>query len=86
MDRKEIDIKIGCILGTAFDRYNKGELVYGVFDPEKDPRDFLKETEEELLDVIVYAAFQITRLKEMAERIKTMTEGIEQSDAREPTI
>ena len=40
-----------------------------VFRPETDTRDLLQEAEEELLDTVVYAAFQIIKIRRVREKL-----------------
>lgn len=51
------------ILDDAFSKYRKGEEKHGVIDLDNDPRNFLEEAEDELLDAIVYMAFEIRRIR-----------------------
>ena len=51
------------IFMKAKDRERKGLSKYGKFDPATDNRDMYEEMEEELLDVINYAIFQIKKLR-----------------------
>ena len=44
-------------------RYNSGRDVYGIFDPHTDTRDLIKETVDELLDVINYVSMLIIQLR-----------------------
>ena len=48
---------------AAFDRTKAGEKLYGSFDCAADRRDLRRETEEELLDAIVYAYLAILKLE-----------------------
>lgn len=64
------DSQVKGILDEAFARYKKFEAKYGVPDFEKDPRDFINEAIEELQDTIVYAAFQIARLRFVDKKLK----------------
>jgi len=49
----------------AFSKYQKGEKKHGVIDLSTDPRDFLIETRDELLDAIVYIKFEILRIEKI---------------------
>lgn len=76
--KDKADSEIQGILGEAFGRYRGGEKTYGVFDKCTDTRDFFNEAEEELLDMIVYAAFQIAKLRALKEKmanVKPREEG-----------
>jgi hypothetical protein len=51
------------IIGGALTRHETGRLEYGELDLSTDKRDFILETEKELLDCINYCVFQILRLR-----------------------
>ena len=63
------------IFEDAFGRYKLGESRYGVFDKDTDPRDFLLEGEEELLDLMVYANFEIARIRALKKRIRSVLDA-----------
>jgi hypothetical protein len=44
------------------DRLLEGQKVYGLLDVTDDPRDFTRETLEEVCDASVYAAVQLIKL------------------------
>ncbi len=73
---EQIDAEVKGIFEEAFERYKAGEKTYGVFDKEKDPRDFIREAEEELLDTIVYAAFEIARIRALNNKLKSLMEDL----------
>jgi len=75
---KKPDDELKEILTAAFSKYRKGEEKHGVIDIDSDPRNFLKEAEDELLDSIVYSAFEIARLRKLRARIRQAVE--------EPTV
>ncbi len=58
-----IDDEIKGIMGDAFDKYRAGEPKHGELDIMTDPRNFLAEAEEELLDTMVYCAAEIIRIR-----------------------
>ena len=64
-ETKKPDTEVKDILADAFSKYKKGEEKYGVIDLDKDPRDFIEEAEAELLDAIVYMAFEISKLRRL---------------------
>ena len=53
------------IFKKCLKRQKKGLVEYGEFDPENDTRCMYTEMEEELLDVINYAYFQILKLRKL---------------------
>lgn len=63
------DIRVECVLRDAFYKYREGEKKYGPLDRSTDPRNFLKEAEAELLDAIVYMAFEVLRLRDLDARL-----------------
>lgn len=65
----DIDAKVRGVFDDAHARYMKAEQSYGALDIGTDPRDFLKEAEEELLDLINYAAFEIMKIRALNERL-----------------
>jgi hypothetical protein len=50
------------ILAELSERLEVGERLYGPFD-EDDPRDMTEEAIEEVLDALIYTAFQLYKLK-----------------------
>lgn len=64
------DTELEGILSDAFAKYRRGEEKHGVIDIDTDRRDFLTEAEDELLDAIVYNAFQIGRLRRARARLE----------------
>jgi len=61
----EIDTLVRGVLNDALTKYTEGEKKYGELNIMKDPRNFLKEAEEELLDTMVYCAFEIIRIRRL---------------------
>ena len=61
--------EVGQILKKALSRCEQGQKCYGVFRPDEDTRDLLQEAEEELLDTVVYACFQILKLRRVREKL-----------------
>lgn len=61
--KNDIDKEVHGVLGDAFDKYRGGAKKHGELELMKDPRDFLAEAEAELLDVMVYASFEIIRIR-----------------------
>ena len=53
------------IFKKCLDRQKKGLDEYGEFNPENDSRCMYSEMEEELLDFINYAYFQILKLRKL---------------------
>lgn len=56
---------IEAVIMEALSRYDNGRRKYGPLSLDTDGRDFLRETEEELLDAINYLAFEIIRLRSL---------------------
>jgi len=52
----------------AIKRMHFGEKKYGKFEPKTDKKDMWDEMEEELLDVINYAYFQILKNRELKKK------------------
>lgn len=69
---EQVDAEVKGIFEEALRRYKKGEQTYGVFDKDNDPRDLLKEAEEEMLDVMVYMAFEIARARGLRSRLDSV--------------
>lgn len=69
---EQVDAEVKGIFEEAPRRYKKGEQTYGVFDKDNDPRDLLKEAEEEMLDVMVYMAFEIARARGLRSRLDSV--------------
>ena len=69
---EQVDAEVKGIFEEALRRYKTGEQTYGVFDKDNDPRDLLKEAEEEMLDVIVYMAFEIARARGLRSRLDSI--------------
>lgn len=69
---EQVDAEVKGIFEEALRRYKKGEQTYGVFDKDNDPRDLLKEAEEEMLDVMVYMAFEIARARGLREKLDSV--------------
>lgn len=65
------------ILKDAMEKYRAGELKHGPLNITTDPRNFLKEAEGELLDRIVYTAFEIWRIRRLSDRLDRTLEGME---------
>ena len=55
------------ILAAAQRRMEMGRHKYGEFDPATDPRDMLRELEEELLDAINYCTFMIQKIRQITD-------------------
>lgn len=51
------------VFNEALAKYEKGVEKYGAFNPVTDERDFLKETEAEILDGINYLAMFLLKLR-----------------------
>ncbi len=61
---------IACIIREALRRHREGEEKYGILDPATDTRDLFHEIEEELLDTINYAVYQILKIRTLRERLR----------------
>lgn len=57
------------VIRSALAKHREGQDKYGVFDPETDTRDIFVEIEEDLLDTINYACYQVLKIRSMRERI-----------------
>ena len=55
------------ILAEAERRMERGRHKYGEFDPATDPRDMLRELEEELLDAINYCTFMVQKIRQITD-------------------
>ena len=51
------------IFDEALQKYEAGAAKYGAFDPVTDRRDFIAETEAEILDAINYLAMFLLKLR-----------------------
>lgn len=51
------------IFQKCLDREKEGLKSYGEFDPEADNRDLFMEMEDELIDLMNYARFQIKKIR-----------------------
>lgn len=63
-----IDAGLDCLAGVfeaALKKFEQGALKYGNFNPASDARDFLQETEAEVLDAINYLAMFLLRMRAM---------------------
>lgn len=56
---------IEAIFQDALQKYQKGVLKYGDYDPATDHRDMLTETETEILDAINYLAMFLMKIRAM---------------------
>lgn len=74
MTRADLAVQIGCLcadLGedelkvilSIAQRLTMGAKQYGVLDMERDPRDWHKETYEELCDAVVYSTLKCVRVR-----------------------
>ena len=66
------DERVRKVLDMAFDKYRKGEEKHGVIDLENDPRNFIREAKNELLDNIVYSCFQVEKLDRIERGLKNL--------------
>ena len=64
--------QVGQILKRVLVRCEQGQKEYGTYKPETETRDMYEETEQELLDAIVYLCFEIIRLRCVRERVKAI--------------
>jgi len=55
--------EIKTIFDQALQKYEAGALKYGAFNPVTDRRDFISETEAEILDAINYLAMFLLKLR-----------------------
>lgn len=56
---------ITLVFAEALGKFHQGAAKYGDYDPATDSRDFLKETESEILDAINYLAMFLLKLRAM---------------------
>lgn len=59
-----MDERLKSIFDEALKKYEVGALKYGDYNPATDQRDFLKETEAEILDAINYLAMLLLKLRQ----------------------
>lgn len=59
---RDID-NMTAIFETAVLKYGEGERKYGRYDPATDTRDFLQETEAEIIDAINYLAMFLMKIR-----------------------
>lgn len=50
------------VLEIIAKRLANGQVTYGLFDVDSDPRDFARETLEEVCDASIYSAVQLLKL------------------------
>jgi len=60
---------LSLLSGLPYPDHLEGQKKYGVFDPATDTRDLFHEIEEELLDTINYACYQVLKVRAMRERL-----------------
>lgn len=60
--------EIKSIFEEALQKFQVGEKKYGTFNPATDQRDFLAETEAEILDGINYLAMFLMKLRVQREK------------------
>lgn len=53
------------VIRQALDKFEAGRLEHGQLDLSSDPRNFIDESIEEMLDAINYLTFQIIRLRSL---------------------
>lgn len=68
------DEAVKVVLRDAFSKYRAGARKHGEINIDADPRNFLKEAEQELLDSIVYTAFEILRLRRVEAHLNAWAE------------
>ena len=59
---------IALVFEEALGKFHQGAAKYGAFDPATDRRDFIRETETEILDAINYLAMFLVKLRTMREK------------------
>ena len=69
-----IDKEFRAVLDEAHDKYIDGEKKHGVLDIDKDPRNWITEAINELLDSIVYTSAEIIRLKKVEAMLNEFTD------------
>lgn len=72
----QVDAEVKEIFDEALARYKQGAKTYGVFDKYTDPRNFLKEAEEELLDTIIYTTFEIAKIRTLNNKLNSLMEDL----------
>jgi len=60
--------ELTAIFNQALEKYEAGALKYGAFNPATDRRDFISETEAEILDAINYLAMFLLKLRAIGGR------------------
>ena len=63
--------ELKAIFNQALEKYEAGALKYGAFNPATDRRDFISETETEILDAINYLAMFLLKLRAIGGSGKT---------------
>lgn len=63
MSDKPQTYDIEAIIRQALEKYETGRKAYGQLDLSGDPRNYIDEAIEEMLDAINYLCFQIIRLR-----------------------
>jgi len=56
----------------ALKRFRFGSLEYGEWNPDKDTRDILEETKEELGDVVIYAGMLLIKINRLINQLEQM--------------
>ena len=67
-----LEPEIEVVITLAISRHKEGQEKYGVFDPATDTRDLFHEIEEELLDIINYACYQVLKIRAMREKLRNV--------------
>lgn len=60
---------ITLIYAEALEKYQKGAAKYGEYNPATDQRDFLEETEAEILDAINYLAMFLMKIRAIKKKV-----------------
>ncbi len=68
----EINKLVRGIFEDALVKYDEGEKKYGELEIMKDPRNFLKEAETEILDAMVYYAFEVIRIRRLNDALNRL--------------
>lgn len=64
-----LEPEVESIIRAALNRHRIGAEKYGVLDPATDTRNLFHEIEEELLDTINYACYQVLQIRALRERL-----------------
>ena len=68
------------VFRDAFGKYRGGARKHGEIDIDADPRNFLREMEQELLDAMVYLAFEVVRIRRIERKLNERLRRVAEVD------